>query len=167
MSFTLTRIQYSIKSLDDLIEQNRIEYAPLANTSESAFFERMANIEAKLFDAWKTMAATAPSPSERTKYIVHEYPFGNIFTKAWKAIKQTGMPANFAEAIKRVRTGKFALLAQTYVVKYHAMVNCDLVQIGEDFSKKPLAFGVRQGSPLKNQLNRMYEHVVVMHKICR
>lgn len=38
-------------------------------------------------------------------------------------------------------------------VRYAAMINCDLEQIGDEFSRKPLALAVQEGSPLKDQLS--------------
>ena len=37
--------------------------------------------------------------------------------------------------------------------RYLAMTNCDLQMVGEEFSRKPYALAVQQGSPLKDSLN--------------
>ncbi len=33
------------------------------------------------------------------------------------------------------------------------LTNCDLQMVGEEFSRKPYALAVQQGSPLKDQFN--------------
>ena len=38
-------------------------------------------------------------------------------------------------------------------IRYAALTNCDLQMVGEEFSRKPYALAVRQGSPLKDILN--------------
>ena len=38
-------------------------------------------------------------------------------------------------------------------IKYQTLVNCDLLMVEDEFSKKPYAVAVQQGSPLKDQLN--------------
>ena len=39
---------------------------------------------------------------------------------------------------------------------YQVMTNCDFQLVGEEFSRKPYALAVQQGSPLKDQLNDAY-----------
>lgn len=155
-SFTLSRVQGHIDSFDDLIKQNTVEYAPIANSTEMLFFKRMAQIETEFFEAWKAMAIKQPlTQSERSKYIVYDYPLSDRYTKVWNAILAAGMPSNLSDAVERVQQGRFALLGQSTEVKYQAMVNCDLIQIGDDFAEKPLAIAVQQGSPLKNEFDSM------------
>jgi len=38
-------------------------------------------------------------------------------------------------------------------IRYQCMINCDLQMVGEDFSRKPYAVAVQNGSPLRDQLN--------------
>ena len=62
------------------------------------------------------------------------------------------------EALVRVRSSLdqrsgFALIADATDVKYLSMTNCDLQMVGDEFSRKPYALAVQQGSPLKDQLN--------------
>ena len=40
--------------------------------------------------------------------------------------------------------------------RYLDMTECDLQMVGEEFSKKPYAMAVQEGSPLKDQLNDVY-----------
>ena len=37
--------------------------------------------------------------------------------------------------------------------KYATLVDCDLWEVGEEFSRKPYALAVQEGSPLKNELS--------------
>merc|ERR1719436_1175880 len=62
------------------------------------------------------------------------------------------------EALVRVRSSisqseGFALIADATDVMYLSMTNCDLQMVGDEFSRKPYALAVQQGSPLKDQLN--------------
>lgn len=41
-------------------------------------------------------------------------------------------------------------------IKYLAMTNCDLQMVGDEFSRKPYAIAVQQGSALKEQFNNAY-----------
>ena len=38
-------------------------------------------------------------------------------------------------------------------MRYQALIACDVQEIGDEFSKKPYALAVQQGSPLKDLLN--------------
>ena len=69
-----------------------------------------------------------------------------------------GLPMNMDEALERVRASEtqstgFALIADATDVRYLSMTNCDLQMVGEEFSRKPYALAVQQGSPLKDKLN--------------
>ena len=37
--------------------------------------------------------------------------------------------------------------------KYSTLTDCDLWEVGEEFSRKPYALAVQEGSPLKNELS--------------
>lgn len=39
-------------------------------------------------------------------------------------------------------------------IKYAELTNCKLQQVGTEFSRKPYAIAVRQGSPLKDEISR-------------
>ncbi len=41
--------------------------------------------------------------------------------------------------------------------RYAALVDCRLQQIGLEFSRKPYAIAVQQGSPLKDELSNAYD----------
>ena len=41
-------------------------------------------------------------------------------------------------------------------LRYLSMTQCDLQMVGDEFSRKPYALAVQQGSNLKDQLNEAY-----------
>lgn len=98
------------------------------------------------------------SDVERAKLAVWDYPVSDRYTKMFQTMSDTGFPKNQKEALERVRAqgvGKteFAWIGDATDIKYLTMIHCDLMQIGEEFSRKPYAIGVQQGSPLKDQFN--------------
>lgn len=38
-------------------------------------------------------------------------------------------------------------------IKYQVLTNCEFQMVGDEFSRKPYAIAVQQGSPLKDQFN--------------
>lgn len=50
----------------------------------------------------------------------------------------------------------FAFLGDATDVQYLIMTNCDLRAVGEEFSRKPYAIAVQQGSPLKEEFDAVY-----------
>ncbi|KAI8421538.1 hypothetical protein MSG28_009573 [Choristoneura fumiferana] len=47
----------------------------------------------------------------------------------------------------------FAWLGDATDIRYHVLTSCDLQMVGDEFSRKPYAIAVQQGSPLKDQFN--------------
>ena len=97
------------------------------------------------------------SEYERSKMAVWDYPISDRYTKMWQSMKKAGLPETFEEAIERVRqstssSSGYAFLGDGTDIKYAVLTNCDLQVVGEEFSKKPYALAVQQGSPLKDQL---------------
>ncbi|XP_056631910.1 ionotropic receptor 25a [Diorhabda sublineata] len=156
---TVSRLDTPIESLDDLSKQYKIQYAPLNGSSAQTYFERMANIEARFYEIWKDMSLNdSLSEVERSKLAVWDYPVSDKYTKMWQAMKEAGLVNTLEEAVERVRSSKsssegFAYLGDATDIKYLELTNCDLTTVGEEFSRKPYAIGVQQGSPLKDQFN--------------
>lgn len=147
---TVSRLDIPIESLDDLVKQYRIKYAPVDGTAEQTYFERMAYIEEIFYNIWKDMSLNASlSEEERSKFAVWDYPISDKYTKIWAQIQQTGMPADMESGIKRVKRSSlddgFALLADANMVKHAVMTDCSFKAVGEEFSRKPIALGVRKG----------------------
>ncbi|KAF8790580.1 Ionotropic receptor 25a like protein [Argiope bruennichi] len=156
---TVSRLDSPIESLDDLAKQYKIKYAPQESTSAATYFERMAYIEEKFYEIWKNMSLDdSLNETERAKLAVWDYPVSDKYTKIWWTMKETGMPKTFDEGIEKVLASKgsqegFAFIADSTQVKYAVMINCELIAVGSEFSRKPLALAVQQGSPLKDQLS--------------
>ncbi|XP_076257962.1 ionotropic receptor 25a [Rhynchophorus ferrugineus] len=156
---TVSRLDTPIESLDDLSKQYKIQYAPVNGSSTMTYFQRMADIEARFYEIWKDMSLNdSLSDVERAKLAVWDYPVSDKYTKMWQAMKEAGLPLTLEEAVERVRQSKsssegFAYLGDATDIKYLEMTNCDFTIVGEEFSRKPYAIAVQQGSPLKDQFN--------------
>lgn len=102
------------------------------------------------------------SDVERAKLAVWDYPVSDKYTKMFQAMKEAGFPTSIDDALKRVRredpyaNNEFAFIGDASTIKYLILTNCDLTQVGEEFSRKPYAIAVQQGSPLKDQFNNAY-----------
>lgn len=122
------------------------------------YFERMANIEQRFYTIWKDMTLKdSLSPLERSKLAVWDYPISDKYTKMWQAMKEAELPATLEDAVSRVRNSttatEFAFVGDATDIRYLQMTNCDLQVVGEEFSRKPYAIAVQQGSHLKDQFN--------------
>lgn len=102
------------------------------------------------------------SDIERAKLAVWDYPVSDKYTKMFQAMKEAGFPNDMNEALRRIRregqyaNNEFAFIGDASSIRYLAMINCDLIQVGEEFSRKPYAIAVQQGSSLKDQFNNAY-----------
>lgn len=111
------------------------------------------------------------SDVERSKLAVWDYPVSDKYTKMFQAMKEASFPADIDEALRRIRregqyaNNEFAFIGDASTIKYLVMTNCDLTQVGEEFSRKPYALAVQQGSPLKDQFNNAYVYEDVFVKI--
>ncbi|XP_029051723.2 ionotropic receptor 25a [Osmia bicornis bicornis] len=155
---TVSRLEIPIETLEDLSKQYKIQYAPVLYSSAYVYFKRMAAIEWRFYDIWKEMSLNdSLSDVERAELAVWDYPVSDKYTKMLQAMEEAGFPATTEEALRRVRrldsNNEFAYIEDSTTIRYLAMTNCDLVQVGEDFSRKPYAIAVQQGSPLKDQFN--------------
>ncbi|XP_045769552.1 ionotropic receptor 25a [Maniola jurtina] len=156
---TVSRLDTPIESLDDLSKQYKIQYAPLNGSAAMTYFERMADIEVRFYEIWKEMSLNdSLSDVERAKLAVWDYPVSDKYSKMWQAMKEAGLPNSIDEAIERVLASKsssegFAWLGDATDVRYHVLTSCDLQMVGDEFSRKPYAIAVQQGSPLKDQFN--------------
>ncbi|KAI8125865.1 Ionotropic receptor 25a [Lucilia cuprina] len=155
---TVSRLDTPVESLDDLAKQYKILYAPLNGSSAMTYFERMANIEQMFYEIWKDLSLNdSLTPLERSKLAVWDYPVSDKYTKMWQAMQEAQLPSTLDEAVARVRNSTtatgFAFLGDATDIRYLVMTNCDLQVVGEEFSRKPYAIAVQQGSHLKDQFN--------------
>lgn len=158
---TVDRLDSDIEELDDLIDQHTIDYAPINGTAAWMYFERMAGIESRFYQRWQDMSMDdSLTPIERRRYAVWEYPLTSKYTKVWQHFQTTGSPRDLAEAVERVRnstpTAGFAFIGDAADIQLLALENCDLRMVGEEFSRKPYAIAVQQGSPLKGAFDEEY-----------
>lgn len=124
------------------------------------FFKRMRDIEQMFYDHWIAISLNdSLTPHERSKYAVWEYPVATQYTKLWEAMEKAKFPNSKAEAIQRVenstQTNAFAFLGDASDIDYLARNNCQFQVIGKEFSRKPYAIGIQQGSPLKLELDEI------------
>nr|APZ81419.1 ionotropic receptor 25a [Adelphocoris lineolatus] len=156
---TVSRLDTPIESLDDLAKQYKIRYAPINGSEAMTYFQRMADIEERFYEIWKDMSLNdSLSEVERAKLAVWDYPVSDKYTKMWQAMKEAGLPATLEEALDRVRKSQttsegFAFLGDATDIKYLVLSSCDFQIVGDEFSRKPYAIAVQQGSPLKDQFN--------------
>ncbi|XP_008183092.2 ionotropic receptor 25a [Acyrthosiphon pisum] len=156
---TVSRLDTPVESLDDLSKQYKIQYAPLNGSSAMTYFQRMADIETRFYEIWKDMSLNdSLSEVERAKLAVWDYPVSDKYTKMWQAMKEAKLPNTLEEAIERVQSSKsssegFAYLGDATDIRYQVMIDCHLQMVGDEFSRKPYAIAVQQGSPLKDQFN--------------
>lgn len=93
---------------------------------------------------------------ERAKLAVWDYPVSDKYTKMFQTMKDTVFPKDMDEALARVNGNgptEFAFIGDATDIKYLTLTNCGYNVIGEEFSRKPYAIAVQQGSPLKDQFN--------------
>ncbi|KAG8261589.1 Ionotropic receptor 25a [Homalodisca vitripennis] len=156
---TVSRLDTPIESLDDLAKQYKIQYAPLQGSWVQTYFRRMADIEDRFYNIWKKMSLNSSmSDVERAKLAVWDYPISDKYTKMWRSMTEAAFPLTLEDAVKRVLDSKsssegFAFLGDATDVRYQAMINCELQMVGDEFSRKPFAVAVQQGSPLKDSFN--------------
>ncbi|CAB4065384.1 GRIN [Lepeophtheirus salmonis] len=156
---TVSRLETPVESLEDLSKQYKIQYAPMNGSATMTYFERMAYIEDKFYEIWKDMSLNdSLSELEKSKLAVWDYPVSDKYTKMWQSMKEAKLPQTFEEALERVRQSPtssegFAFLGDATDIRYQVLTNCDLQMVGEEFSRKPYALAVQQGSPLKDQFN--------------
>nr|CAD7262763.1 unnamed protein product [Timema shepardi] len=156
---TVSRLDTPVESLDDLSKQYKIQYSPLNGSSAMTYFQRMSDIENRFYEIWKDMSLNdSLSEVERAKLAVWDYPVSDKYTKIWQAMKEAMFPNSMEQALERVRESKsssegYAFLGDATDIRYEVLTNCDLQMVGEEFSRKPYAIAVQQGSPLKDQFN--------------
>ncbi|GFR79731.1 glutamate receptor [Elysia marginata] len=158
---TVSRLETPIESLDDLSKQFKVQYAPENGSVAMTYFHRMSQIEHRFYEIWKNMSLDENLAAvERAKLAVWDYPVSDKYTKLWNTMVNSGFPDNATAAVERVLEGNFAFISDATSNKYHTLINCDLWQVGEEFSRKPYALAVQEGSPLRGELSNTYVTLV-------
>lgn len=155
---TVNRLETPIESFDDLIKQYKTTFAPINGSEAMIYFERMKDIEQRFYKIWEDRVLNESlSTTDRSKLAVWDYPLSQKYTKFWNLMHETGLPQTMEEAVTRVQASTqasgFALLADATDIRYQVINNCDLHLVGDEFSRKPYAFAVQEGSQLKDQFN--------------
>ncbi|XP_037085885.1 LOW QUALITY PROTEIN: ionotropic receptor 25a-like [Pollicipes pollicipes] len=152
---TVERMQTTVKSLEELARQSRIEYTVVANSSILEYFQNMATAEEELFRVWKEM--TLNSTTDQAKYRVWDYPIKEQYTHILNVIKKTGMVRNDSVGFDKVlanKKGEYAFIHDASIVRYEVYRNCNLTQVGEPFAEQPYAIAVQQGSHLQDEISK-------------
>ncbi|KAE8742923.1 Ionotropic receptor 25a [Frankliniella occidentalis] len=133
------------------------DVASISNLTAASVYRIVTVIVRK--EIWKDMSLNdSLSEVERAKLAVWDYPVGDKYTKMWQAMLDAKMPEDLDAAVKRVRSSVsssdgFAYLGDATDIRWLSQTSCDLQMVGEEFSRKPYAIAVQQGSPLKDQFN--------------
>lgn len=81
----------------------------------------------------------------------------DYYTKVLHAIEEYGFVPNKEAAIRRVLeedgNDPFAWIGDAVEIKWLTWTDCRFRQLTEEFSRKPYAIAVQQGSPLKDEFN--------------
>ncbi|XP_055955911.1 ionotropic receptor 25a isoform X2 [Patella vulgata] len=153
---TVSRLETPIESLDDLSNQFKVKYAPTNGSNALIYFKRMADIEHRFYGIWKNMSLDDNLGAvERAKLAVWDYPVSDKYTKLWETMQESGFPSTKDEAMEKVLTGEFAYIGDATVNKYATLTQCELWEVGEEFSRKPYALAVQEGSPLRSELSNV------------
>ncbi|EGT30383.1 CBN-GLR-7 protein [Caenorhabditis brenneri] len=153
---TVSRLEQPISSLDDLAKQYKIEYAPIKGSASETYFRRMAEIEETFYNMWKEMSLNeSMSPRDRAKLAVWDYPVSDKFTNMWRYMQESKLPPDMDAAVDRVLNSVdgFAFIGDATEIKYAALTNCKLQQVGTEFSRKPYAIAVQSGHILKDKIS--------------
>ncbi|KAF8382361.1 hypothetical protein PRIPAC_71503, partial [Pristionchus pacificus] len=165
---TVSRLEQSIKSLDDLSKQYKIEYAPTKGSASETYFRRMAEIEERFYQIWKEMSLNeSMTPRDRARLAVWDYPVSDKYTNMWRYMQECGLPESIDDAIQRVLNSPdgFAYIGDATEIKYATITNCNLQQIGTEFSRKPFAMALHQGHPLKNNISNAILYLMNNRKL--
>ena len=108
---------------------------------------------------WKDMSLNdSMTEVERSRLAVWDYPVSDRYSKMWQSMLGAGLPRTYEDALERVRSSEsesngFALIGDATDIRYQELSTCDMQMIGEEFSRKPYALAVQEGSPLRDILN--------------
>ncbi|GMR59002.1 hypothetical protein PMAYCL1PPCAC_29197 [Pristionchus mayeri] len=165
---TVSRLEQTVKSLDDLSKQYKIEYAPTKGSASETYFRRMAEIEERFYQVWKEMSLNeSMTPRDRARLAVWDYPVSDRYTNMWRYMQECRLPLTLDEAIHRVLTTPdgFAYIGDATEIKYATLTNCGLQQIGTEFSRKPFAMALHPAHPLKNNISNAILYLMNNRKL--
>ncbi|CAG7815474.1 unnamed protein product [Allacma fusca] len=162
---TVSRLAKPILSLDDLINQHRVQFSAVIGSSAWVYFDRMANVEQIFYEYWRDLSLDdSLSDFNRSQLAVWTYPVSDKYTKLWQSMVTNRPPHTYRDGVTRaLYVNKenpsliFALIGEETDMKYLTMVHCTLQTVGSGFSKRAYAIAVQKGSPLKDAFNRVLD----------
>lgn len=156
---TVSRLDSTVESLDNLAQQFRIRYATQDATEALVYFQRMSYIEHKFYQIWKNMSLNEQVDREtQAQFTVWDYPISDKYTKMLDQMYQAKMPKSYEEGVRRTKESPsaqegFAYIADAVSIKFAIKTHCNLHSIGNEFSRKPIALVVQQNTTLKDALS--------------
>lgn len=112
-----------------------------------------------VFSYWVSLSFNESlSPEERADLEVWEYPVSDKYGNIWRHMQEAGLPESHKEAIERVEASPnpaegFAFVGDAAIIRFTTMTNCEVEEIGEEFSMKLYALGLQKGDPLTNNIS--------------
>nr|AKO90025.1 ionotropic receptor 25a.2 [Microplitis mediator] len=170
---TVSRLQPILKSWDDLKEQFDIQYSPVNPSDAYTYFERLKDIEERFYFVWKDISLNESlTDRERAALAIWEYPVDDEHTRLLGQMNEYGFPSSTEDGINRVlglppypNDSSYALIAEATTVRYLAMTDCRFLLLEGEFSRKPYAIAVQQGSPLKELFDNAILKLLTEDKI--
>ncbi|CAD6204011.1 GSCOCT00009832001.2-RA-CDS, partial [Cotesia congregata] len=164
-STTVGRLQPTIKTWDQVREQFKIQYAPIKDSNAYQYFFGMKAIEESFYDIWKDISLNdSLTHRERAQYAVWDYPVDDEFSRIVSHMSEYGYPESKEDALNRMfglppytNESNFALIDEATELRYWALTNCSFFLFEGEFTKKPYAIAVQQGSPIKN----IFDHALI------
>lgn len=111
---TASKMEGSIQNLQDLVDQNKIQFGTVKGGSTSQLFSESNETAYRL--AWNKMISFKPD--------------------AFTASNKEGL-----DRVKRSK-GRYAFLVETPILQYYEQRNCELMHIGEPFGEKHYGIAV-------------------------
>uniref|UniRef100_A0A1I8I3K3 PBPe domain-containing protein n=1 Tax=Macrostomum lignano TaxID=282301 RepID=A0A1I8I3K3_9PLAT len=144
----------SVTTLRRLAAQTDIKYTVQRNTIGHDFFERMADIESKFFNIWRSSIEDNGNGAPLTHgAAVWEYPIEERFTRMLGRMKEWGLANSTQEAVSLARTGSWAVFMDTPLARYYASRDCRLRTVGEVLSSRPYGIVLQKGSLLTKKFD--------------
>ncbi|XP_067129511.1 LOW QUALITY PROTEIN: glutamate receptor ionotropic, kainate 2-like [Centruroides vittatus] len=120
---TAGRMEAAIKSAEDLVNQQKIQYGCVAGGSTEKFFK---SSDHPLYSRmWTTMESAEPK----------------VFVK------------NNDKGKERVKMGNYAFFMESTTIDYATVSDCDFMQIGDTLDEKNYAIATPKGSPIRESLS--------------
>lgn len=155
---TVAKLESQVESIDDLIRSHKINYSVVKDSPAHRYFKNRANIESIMFEKYKQLLFEEEDPIKRADFNVWDYPLEDIFTRSLKIIEQNGFLPDADAAVEWIRQSTHekphAYIGGEQEALYLDLKNCDLHDVGIEFSSRPVGVPFRKGSPLRDKFNK-------------